>query len=335
MVDFYDRWLSLSDEWKQQSAKARKFIHEEELIWLRTKQDFRAALLCSRDNGFLTSGDIMLGEIPPKWNTGKHYHGEEAIYITKGKGCTVIDGKRYDWEEGSCLFIPFGVVHQHFNLGDDTARYLSVMAVALEMFCGVAKVFQFEDAAETHLHAFDEVPIAESDIHPEFGRLIMRAKDAPIVESGEMNELWSKETDEYSQTLAKEMRTTGGKAHRSKMVRLMRWKDSGFKAREIEITAVLHDKAGAHTGKHAHMEAVLYCLDGEGYSVVDNERIEWKKGTLFQIAGPQTPHQHFTTGKVESRHIRVHYGVRSKFFQPIANRVWPYRYYEFGEHGNK
>lgn len=335
MANFYDRWLRLADDRKEQSAKARKYIHEEELEWVRTKQDYRAALLCSRENGFLTTGEIMLGEIPQGWNTGKHYHGEEAIYIVKGKGCSVIDGARYEWEDDSCLFIPFGVPHQHFNLGNDTARYFSVMALALEAFAGVANVFQFEDAAETHLHNLDNVPMAESDIHPEHGRIIMRAEDAPEIKSSEWGEVWAKQTDEYSRSVAQEMRTPGTKGHRKKYVRLMRWEDSGFKAREVEITGVLHDAPGKVTGKHAHMEAILYCLDGEGYSMVDDERVDWKKGTLFHIPGPQTVHQHFNNGEVDYRHIRVHYGIRSKFYQPIVKRVYPYLYYEFGREGKE
>ena len=334
MATFYEKWLRVADEWKEQSAKARKFIHEEDLEWVRTKQDYRAALLCSRDNGFLTAGDIMLGEIPPGWNTGKHYHGEEAIYITAGKGCSVIDGLRYDWEEGSCLFVPFGAVNQHFNLGDDAVRYFSVMALTLEKFAGVATVFQLEDAAETHRHALDDVPVAESDIHPEHGRIIMRANDAPVVEAGEMGEVWSKQTDEYSQSVAKEMRTPGAKGHRAKYTRLMRWQDSAFKSREVFITGILYDAPGTASGKHAHMEAVLYCLEGQGYSIVDTERFEWKKGTLVHVPGPQTVHQHFNTGTVEARHIRVNYGLRSQFFQPIAKKVWPYLYYEFSEYGD-
>jgi gentisate 1,2-dioxygenase len=333
MDNFYDRWLNLADDWKKESNKARKAIQEEELEWVRTKQDYRAALLCSRDNGFLTSGDIMLGEIPPHWNTGKHYHGEEAIYITKGKGCSVIDGVRYDWEEDSCLFIPFGVPHQHFNLGEDTARYFSVMAIALEFFTGVAKFFQFEEAAETHLHALDSIPRAESSVHPEMGRILMRKEDAPVVAGNKMGEIWSKQTDEYSQSLAKEMRTPGAKGHRSKMVRLMRWQDSNFKAREVEISGIMYDSAGANSGRHSHMEAALYCLGGEGYSIVDYERVDWKKGTLVHVPGPQTMHQHFNTGKVEARHIRVNYTLRSKMFQPIAKRVFPYLYFEFGDEG--
>ncbi len=331
MANFYDHWLNLSDEWQEQSDKAKKHIHEEELEWVRTKQDYRAALLCSRENGFLTAGDIMIGEIPFRWNTGKHYHGEEAIYILQGKGCSIIDGKRYDWEKDSCIFIPFGVVHQHFNLGEETARYFSVMAVAFEMFAGVAKVFQYEQAAETHLHALDNLPLAGSDIDPELGRIIMRAEDAPMVEGEKMAEVWSKQTDEYSKSLAKEMRTPGTKGHRSKMVRLMRWQDSGFKAKEVEISGVMYDKAGTHSGKHAHMEAVLYTMEGEGYSVVEGERTDWKKGTLIHVPGPQTIHQHFNTGKIDARHIRVNFALRSQIFQPIAKRVWPYQYYELSK----
>jgi len=329
MGNFYDHWLSAHDEWQRQVAQARKCIHEEELQWVRTRQDYRAALLCSRANGFLTSGDIMLGEIPTRWNTGKHYHGEEAIYIIKGRGCSVIDGKRYDWEQDSCLFIPFGVVHQHFNLGEETVRYFSVMAVALEMFAGVAKFFQFEDAAQTHLHALDGIPYAESSIDPELGRIIMRAGEAPVVPGEKMAEVWSKQEDEYSKTLAAEMRTPGAKGHRSRMVRLMRWQDSGFQAKEVEISGIMYDAPGSNSGKHAHMEAVLYTLEGEGYSLIDEERVYWKAGTLIHVPGPQTIHQHFNTGTVEARHIRVNFTLRSKIFQPIAKRVWPYLYYEF------
>ena len=92
MANFYHDWLRLAGDWKEQSGQARKHIHEDELRWVRTKQDHRAALLCPRENGFLTWGDIVLGEIPPRCNTGKHYHSEDAIYITPGKGCSIIDG---------------------------------------------------------------------------------------------------------------------------------------------------------------------------------------------------------------------------------------------------
>jgi gentisate 1,2-dioxygenase len=113
----------------------------------------------------------------------------------------------------------------------------------------------------------------------------------------------------------------------------MRWTDSGFKATEGLITGVMHDSPGTASGKHGHMEAGLYCLEGEGYSIVDEERLDWKKGTFVHVPGPQTVHQHFNTGKIEARHLRINYGLRSKLFQPLAKRVFPYLYYEFSEYG--
>ncbi len=73
--NFYEAWLRYWDEEQEERAKARTCIHEEELEWVRTKQDYRAALLCSRQNGFATAGEVVLAELPKAWHTGKHVHG--------------------------------------------------------------------------------------------------------------------------------------------------------------------------------------------------------------------------------------------------------------------
>jgi quercetin dioxygenase-like cupin family protein len=330
--DFYGKWLNYWDDEQEERRKARKSIHEEELIWVRTKQDWRVALLGARENGFLTSGATMVAEIPVRWHTGKHSHGEEAIYIVEGKGFSVIDGLRYDWETGSCVFIPFGAVHQHFNLGDKPARYFSAMALPLERFVGLAKLTQYEEAGETALGEIEGFKIAESAIHPEYGRLAMLGKDAPIFPAGEYGSFLKRRNDEFTQSMAKEMATAGAVGHRSRFIMLMGAPENNFKSREVEITSILCDEPGMHSGKHSHMEALLYVLQGEGYSVVDGEKVPWKKGTLLQVQGPQTVHEHYNTGKVESQQLRIHYGIRAKYFQLIAKRVFPYRYYNYSSY---
>ena len=48
--------------------------------------------------GFTTGGSCMMrAEIPVGWHTGKHLHGEEAIYVESGDGCIILDDKRYDF----------------------------------------------------------------------------------------------------------------------------------------------------------------------------------------------------------------------------------------------
>lgn len=333
MSNFYDQWLSYWDEAREERARARKAIHEEELHWVRTKQDYRAALLCARENGFVTAGAAVIAVIPKGWNTGKHSHGEEAVFILSGQGFSVVDGQRYNWDSGSCLFMPYGSVHQHFNYGEEEVRYLSFTAIALERFAGLARVVQYEEAGQTPLGELQGAASEGAEVHPDYGRIVLRLKDAPAMESQEWVARTAQRKDEFALTMPQEMRTPGGRGHRSRVIELMGDPQNDFRAREVEITGILCDEPGMHSGKHAHMEALLYVLQGEGYSIVDEERIPWHKGTLLHVQGPQTVHQHFNSGEVESQHLRIHYGLRSHFFQSIARRVFPYRYYEFSSYG--
>ncbi len=54
-----------------------------------------------------------------KKHSGKHRHqGGLGIFVLSGKGYTVVDGVRYDWEEGDLIILPVkpeGCEHQHFN----------------------------------------------------------------------------------------------------------------------------------------------------------------------------------------------------------------------------
>ncbi len=52
-------------------------------------------------------------------HSGKHVHqGGLVIFVVEGKGYSIIDGERVDWEEGDLILLPVkpgGVEHQHFN----------------------------------------------------------------------------------------------------------------------------------------------------------------------------------------------------------------------------
>jgi quercetin dioxygenase-like cupin family protein len=52
--------------------------------------------------------------------SGKHRHqGGLVIYVLEGKGYSIVDEERKDWEKGDLILLPMkpdGVTHQHFNL---------------------------------------------------------------------------------------------------------------------------------------------------------------------------------------------------------------------------
>ena len=52
--------------------------------------------------------------------SGKHKHqGGLVIYVIEGRGYSMVDGERWEWEAGDLMLLPLrpeGVEHQHFNL---------------------------------------------------------------------------------------------------------------------------------------------------------------------------------------------------------------------------
>lgn len=65
--------------------------------------------------------------IKPGVATKPHSHNMASIYlVVKGKGYSVIDGKKYEWEEGDVFVVPANAVHSHVNTGDTEAILFDV-----------------------------------------------------------------------------------------------------------------------------------------------------------------------------------------------------------------
>jgi ethanolamine utilization protein EutQ len=71
-------------------------------------------------------------ELPPGKSSLKHHHpeAEESYYILGGTGRLIIDGTTYRLTTGQAVAIKPGMVHQIFNDGPETLRFLAVCAPA-------------------------------------------------------------------------------------------------------------------------------------------------------------------------------------------------------------
>ena len=105
-----------------------------------------------------------------------------------------------------------------------------------------------------------------------------------------------------------------------------------FPNRLALITGLLIDNPGTRSGRHAHMEAVIYVLSGEGFSAVDGAKVPWKSGTSVHIQGPQTDHQHFNTGEEPAFMLRVASGLRPQIRRAMDD-VYPFLWFEAHRHG--
>jgi len=107
--------------------------------------------------------------------------------------------------------------------------------------------------------------------------------DAALVEAAEENKRAKKVIR------AEELRWEEDRMARSA---LLISKYTGFNLKSLHAF-LAEMPAGASTGKHRHTsEALMYALEGEAYTIIDGERIDWKAGDCLAVPA-MCWHQHF------------------------------------------
>ena len=232
MSDFYSEWLERSKNNEKVVNDAPRVMRSKDLKWVRTRQDHNAALMIAPELGFPTGGScLMRAEIPVGWHTGKHLHGEEAIYVESGEGFMVLDEKRYDFFPGTVLHIPYRSKHQLFNItGKSPVGYLSGLAWHLEADVYMGKMEQLEDCGENDSKVLSGFSKEESQYWPEDGRRIS------------MHHKQHEKSDESKHGATYFLMGRSGK-------------QNGFKATGVAISSIFVDLAHTKSHSHAHPEA--------------------------------------------------------------------------------
>ena len=335
----YRARMRVWDDRQEQRRAARTSLHEEDLIWMSTVQDTRFALLVSPETGFDTWGiETSVAEIQPGWHTGKHIHGEEAIYVVGGRGLIAVDGIQYDIYPGTTIGVPLGAEHQLFNTGSDNLSYFSATAYPLERYLGLHRLEQVEECGPSA--AIPQLPVAK-DGYDKKGRRIRLLWEEAFYRDGSVGlRAWLEArirggVDLRQRHLAgtpgarnQAARLASGIGHHSAWVQLMGGpRKMDFSNRLALISGFLIEDPGAHSGRHAHMEAIIYVLNGHGHSVVDGEKIPWRPGSSLHVQGPQSQHQHFNTGSEPAFMLRIASGLRP-YIERSVEEVFPFLWFE-------
>ncbi len=286
MQDFYSAWLEWSEGIEKTVGEAPRVAKGKSLNWVRTRQDSKAALMIAPELGFPTGGSLLMkAEIPVGWHTGKHLHGEEAIYVESGEGFLVLDDKRYDFRRGTIFHIPYRSQHQFFNTGKEPVSYLSGLAWLLEASVYMGRMEQIEDAGPNDPAALAKMPREESQYWPTDGRRISMHEEQFEL-SGEMK-------------------------HGATYFLMGRnGRQNGFKATAAAISSIFVDLPHSKSHSHAHPEAYLYALQGSGYSEIGGKRYEWVQGDAVHVPPGMMHHQHFNPNDTDMKELRFEFGIR-------------------------
>jgi quercetin dioxygenase-like cupin family protein len=119
----YDRNYARTHEIQQRSRTAKIVVRREDRPEEMTRQG-RLRYYLNRNtlqDTVLKDWNIFTHEL--RTRSGKHRHqGGLVIYVIDGKGYTIVEGQRQDWQSGDLILLPIrpgGVEHQHFNLNND------------------------------------------------------------------------------------------------------------------------------------------------------------------------------------------------------------------------
>ncbi|MDP2661142.1 MAG: cupin domain-containing protein [Dehalococcoidia bacterium] len=114
----YEAMYALYTEHRNRAGSGRVVVRGSEQPWQQARQGLiKYFLSYVTHDAAVRHWALFLHDI--RTHSGKHRHqGGIAIYVVEGRGWTVVDGVRYDWEEGDLILLPTkpeGVEHQHFN----------------------------------------------------------------------------------------------------------------------------------------------------------------------------------------------------------------------------
>jgi mannose-6-phosphate isomerase-like protein (cupin superfamily) len=91
---------------------------------------------------------------------------------------------------------------------------------------------------------------------------------------------------------------------------------NGFTAVSVAMTNIFEEVPHTSSHCHSHTEAVLYVLEGVGFSEIDFEHYDWQAGDAVHVPPKMTRHEHFNPSDKRTRTLRIEYGIRY-FYEPL------------------
>jgi quercetin dioxygenase-like cupin family protein len=246
--------------------------------------------------------DCWIQSIAPGSRLKAHRHTSSVVYhVHQGSGYTLIDGQRFDWHEHSTIQLPYRAEHQHFNTGDEPVVYLSGMIFDLEDYLHLARLEQLEDCGPNDPGRLVDIPPEESQYYRDGHRAVIHIEQAPT--EIDPNDHLAANQNQHDKTwyLVEER--------------------NGFKATSVAVTHIFEEPPYHHSGRHKHLEAVIYVLGGEGYSEVEGTNQHWEAGDILHVPPAMFEHEHYNDSAMPCRQLRIQFGIRYWFTD-----IWPEGY---------
>lgn len=283
-----------SEELEYWKRNQRYLVRASDVQLENTPRRMRRGVQVSKDGDVPSVVlDSNVHEIDPGTVSTVHRHSWDAImFVTGGRGWTEVNGRRHEWRAWDTVYLPAWSWHRHGNEGDSTASFVTWSVQPMFELVGAAFI---EDAGDTPADELPPRPLPTAGFvgTDPYSNRVRRLREA------QQSQADTRVLTPYEEVPFK---ITPRGARSGFLV------DKSIGHHTTGLTAVMHQLApGLYQSKHRHGgEAWLYCVEGNGYSIIEGERYDWGPGDLV-IVDHWAWHQHFNASddKIASL-IRVH-----------------------------
>jgi mannose-6-phosphate isomerase-like protein (cupin superfamily) len=236
--------------------------------------------------------------------------------------------------------------HQLFNLGSDEVVYVSASAMDLDLFTKLGRLEQLEPKGVNDPAAISALPAEDGQLDEDGRRIALHLEDAPD-EQKRREELrreaaarGESSTDGHGHGHGghaghggggRAARSSGGDAegaHRHGAIYILMGggespspERNGFTAVSVAMTNIFEEVPHTSSHCHSHTEAVLYVLEGVGFSEIDYEHYDWEAGDAVHVPPKMTRHEHFNPSDQRTRTLRIEFGIRY-YYEPLWKGYW-------------
>jgi len=229
--------------------------------------------------------DTRIIEIAPGERTSTHRHVHTAeLFVLEGEGYTVVNDRKFSWGTWDAFYIPTNTWHYTVNTGTTPARLVSI---------GDAPLFDLFNMDRTEDIGFVE-PLGPFYPDTELQRLAKSLEGRPqgeyeraIIAAAE-NERKLATGTLVTHFQEQELRLNKKGTKSTFLVDITQ----GYHGTQLSMV-MFQIAPGGWQSKHRHGgEAVLFCVKGKGYSILDGERYDWAEGDATLVS-KWCWHQHF------------------------------------------
>lgn len=319
--DFHADWLAASEHNELSVHRSPVAARGRDLQWIETPNEHEIGMLIGSQVGFPTQGtNLCKVVIPAGHHTGKQRHGEEAIHIIQGAGFIVVDNRRYDFHAGTTIHVPYMSEHQLFATGNDDVVYVTASSMDLDLFVKLGRLEQLEPKGTNEPGFESRFPVEDGQFDDLGRRIALHLEDAP--DEQKRRDEARKAGHGHGHGHGHGRRGEGNPHRHGAIYILMGGGESptdernGFTAVSAAMTNIFEEVPHTSSHCHSHTEAVLYVLEGVGFSEIDYEHYDWEAGDAVHVPPKMTRHEHFNPSDQRTRTLRIEYGIRY-YYEPL------------------